>query len=469
MSNKDIYYMHEYDSRKIGNFFLDNDITREFIDITITSPPYFDMKSYNIDNQLGYGQQYEIFLKDLSNIFKEIYYKTKKEGSLWIIADTLRRNQKLLLFPFDLVDELKKIGWNLQDIYIWKKDKTIPFHKKGSLRNLKEYVLFFVKSDSFKFYCDQIREIDPEYFKEWWIKYPERYNPRGVLPSNIWNYPIPVQGSWSKNRVKHSNPLPPKLIERILLLCTDLEDVVFDPFAGSGTVLAVSKRMNRKSFGFDLNKDYIAMFNKYKYEDIKKEIKPISTNKTSHLSIVNKVSEKIIKLRIMKFAYILMKKYNKIDSQNKIINLIIIANINIDKFLKSSGASINNCVNIKFFLITNKIINNDDINQINKIIKSRPLTKFEINPNIEFSNDFLNIIRSYNEIELFTYTNQFYKYKSKFVNINQQPLSKEVIISNIKLYENIPKTWKSKKEVKKEYEKNMKSFFKDNIIKKTSS
>ena len=64
------------------------------------------------------------------------------------------------------------------------------------------------------------------------------YNPHGPVPTNVWDIPIPVQGSWKTPAIAHACPLPPDLIERLVFISTDPGDVVFDPFAGTGVVVA---------------------------------------------------------------------------------------------------------------------------------------------------------------------------------------------------------------------------------------
>src|SRR5690606_3134290 len=69
---------------------------------TITSPPYLDMKDYGSENQIGFGQDYEEYLEDLKNIFKNIFDITDEDGSLWIIIDSFKRNNQVVTLPFDL-------------------------------------------------------------------------------------------------------------------------------------------------------------------------------------------------------------------------------------------------------------------------------------------------------------------------------------------------------------------------------
>ena len=106
--------VYNIDSRKIGSILPDDCL----IQTTITSPPYFDMKDYGVDNQIGFGQTYEKYLDDLQNIFKTILDRTKDNGTLWIVIDTFKRNHSVVPLPFDLANRLKNVGWIFQDIII---------------------------------------------------------------------------------------------------------------------------------------------------------------------------------------------------------------------------------------------------------------------------------------------------------------------------------------------------------------
>ena len=113
------------------------------VQTTITSPPYYDMRDYGVDGQIGFGQKYDDYLIDLQKVFSQVYDITKDNGTLWIIIDTFKRNNAVVTLPFDLVQKLKETGWLLQEIIIWKKDKTVPWSSKVSCReNLNIFYSF---------------------------------------------------------------------------------------------------------------------------------------------------------------------------------------------------------------------------------------------------------------------------------------------------------------------------------------
>jgi DNA modification methylase len=335
------------------------------VDVTVTSPPYWDLKDYEHDQQIGLGQTYDIFLNDLEKVFSMVYDVTKNSGSLWIVADTLKKNGEMVLFPFDLASRLKRVGWTLQDVIIWNKDKTRPWSHKGKLRNIFEYILFFTKTKNFKYYLHRIREINQ--LKKWWIRYPERYSPFGKAPSRAWEIAIPRQGSWGKdtNWVTHACPFPPSLVQRIIQLTTNSGDLVFDPFAGSGVTLAQAEVMGRRFAGFDLNKEYQNMYLKRVRPMVKSMMKTdeMQNGKKDRFRI------KIWQLRKLKYPreiYRLVKK-NKLSA---LIKLFVV----VDK--KSSMTNI--------YIITEASHNQSKTLQqyIQKLSSQPPLSKYELSPNI---------------------------------------------------------------------------------------
>lgn len=285
------------------------DLGAKKVQTTITSPPYFDLKDYGVNGQIGFGQQYEDYLMDLQKVFEQVYAITKNNGTLWIIIDTFKRNNAVITLPFDLVQKLKKIGWLLQEIIIWKKDKTVPWSSKGFMQRKFEYILFFSKSKVYKTNKDTVRVYDTTQLKKWWVKYPERYNPRGKALDEIWEFPIPVQGSWGNEFIRHFCPLPKEMVATMINISTDENDIVFDPFAGSGTVMSQSAYMMRKYLGIEINKQYIEMFNKYIEKTLDK-------GRSEYLALKEEKDQEsfektIINLRSLKYGRMLINGLEK--------------------------------------------------------------------------------------------------------------------------------------------------------------
>lgn len=236
------------------------------VDLAVTSPPYFDLKDYGTDEQIGYGQAKDEYLEDIEEVFEGVYQALNDSGSFWVIVDTYKRKGDIELLQFEMAKIAKNLGFQLKEIITWDKNHTLPWTKDYEMRNVFEYILVFSKTDKPKFEKDRIKEVGT--VKDYWINFPERYNPEGKTPRNIWEHTIPSQGAWSDDSIQHACPFPPKLVERIIRLTTDESDIVFDPFAGTGTVVAQAEVMGRKGIGFDLNQNYIDNY----YKKVKPKI-----------------------------------------------------------------------------------------------------------------------------------------------------------------------------------------------------
>ena len=296
------------DARSISGLLSESDV----IQTTITSPPYFDMKDYGVEGQIGFGQSYEGYLQDLTSVFRQVLNHTKEDGTLWIIIDTFKRKGNYYLLPFDIAERLKEIGWYLQNIIIWKKDKTVPWSTGELVQRKFEYVLFFSKNLEYKSYVDRGRVFDKTQLKSWWVKYPERYNPKGKALDEIWEFPIPVQGSWGKEYIRHFCPLPKEMVSTMISLSTDEGDLVFDPFAGTGTVLSQAAYMKRGYLGIELNPDYARLCKSY----IQKTRKEGREEYLKHLddSRQRSFEKSIISLRALKFGRLVL---NEVEAFHK--------------------------------------------------------------------------------------------------------------------------------------------------------
>ena len=361
--------VYNIDSRQISEV-LSSDVR---IQTTISSPPYFDMKDYGVDGQVGFGQDYSDYLDDIGSIFKQVLDRTVDDGTLWIIVDTFKRGANLVLLPFDIAERLKQVGWLLQNIIIWKKDKTVPWASGGFVQRKFEYVLFFSKSQYFKSYGDKVRVYDTSKLKSWWVKYPERYNPKGKALDEIWEFPIPVQGSWGKEYIRHFCPLPKEMVATMISLSTDEGDLVFDPFSGTGTVLSQAAYMKRDYIGFELNPQYVEQCKSYINDSLKsgreEYIKTLDVNAQSSFE------KTILSLKALKYGRLLLVKVEEkcnLKGQLKII---------VDTPIVEEGV----CFVSYTFLGQYKTELLQDI--VMGLIKQPPFSKFRITPRVFFSKD----------------------------------------------------------------------------------
>lgn len=272
------------------------------VDVTLTSPPYWDLKNYGVDNQIGYKQTLESYLNDLVKVFTQVWRSTKKTGSLWIVMKSLKKDGTLHLLPFLLAEKLTSLpkhAWHLQDVLIWHKTHTLPWSHKQKLQDNYEYILCFSKSKKFSLNIDAVRS--PLSIAKWWVKYPERYHPKGKSISNVWEMAIPTQGSWGNGNMEHFCPLPMELARRVILLSTDKDGLVLDPFAGTGTTPLAAGELGRRWLASDINYKYREMF----YRRLAHE----SADSQEHQgSSTNSLTHSNLSLRQLKFAIQLYKR-----------------------------------------------------------------------------------------------------------------------------------------------------------------
>ena len=139
------------------------EIDRE-IDLTVTSPPYWDIlnmkrsadfkdeKNYsNNQDDLGNINDYNDFLINLQKVFQEVYKKTKNDGYCIINVMDLRKKEKFYALHIDVIDFMRKIGWILDDIIIWDRQKEynnmkpLGYPYRYRINKVHEYILIFNK------------------------------------------------------------------------------------------------------------------------------------------------------------------------------------------------------------------------------------------------------------------------------------------------------------------------------------
>jgi len=219
------------------------------INLTITSPPY------NI------GKEYEKIMpvKDYVNWcqewIKQIHNITDKNGAFLLNIGYLEIPEKGNAVPISYLLWDKTPFYLMQEI-IWNYGAGVACKHKLSPRN--EKILWFIKNkDNYVFNLDEIRDKD--------VKYPNqkkngklRCNTLGKNPSDVWQIAKVTSGTnrASKERTIHPAQFPIDLIERIVNGFSKKEDLILDPFMGSGTTAEVALKNNRLVIGFETNKKY---------------------------------------------------------------------------------------------------------------------------------------------------------------------------------------------------------------------
>ncbi len=237
------------------------------ISLVITSPPYNLGKVY--EKKISIDE----YLFQQKPVIAELVRILKEDGSLcWQVGNFVHKGE---VFPLDIFyyPIFKERGLRLRNRIIWQFGHGLHASKRFSGRY--ETILWFSKSDAYKFILDNVR-VPHKYpgkrhFKGKFKGTPS-CNPLGKNPSDIWTVVENdwEQGVWNIPNVKSNHPektihpcqFPVELVERCVLALTDKNDWVLDPYAGVGSALIAAIKNGRKAAGCDKEKGYIEIAEK---------------------------------------------------------------------------------------------------------------------------------------------------------------------------------------------------------------
>ena len=225
----------------------------ESVHLTFTSPPYYNARDYSI------YRSYQEYLEFLDRVFKQTHRITKEgrflivNTSPIIIARISRaHSSKRYGIPFDLHSYLVKSGWDFIDDIVWlKPESSVKNRIGGFLQHRKplgykpnaitEYLMVYRKTTD-KLLDWNIRSYDPDTVKESKVK-------DGYETNNVWR----IDPCFNK---VHSAVFPTQLCQKVIQYYSYKGDLIFDPFAGSGTLGAAANRLGRLFFLTEQNERY---------------------------------------------------------------------------------------------------------------------------------------------------------------------------------------------------------------------
>lgn len=227
------------------------------IDLTVTSPPYDDLRDYK-----GFNFEFP-------HIAKGLYRVTKKGGVVvWVVGDRVHKGNRSLT-SFRQAIYFQEIGFNVHDVMIYKKKNT-PFMRSNAYTNCYEFMFVFAKGSPRVF--NPLKEATKRNGLE---MLPHNKGKDGVNKkilkelkkektlTNIWEYAVGLGGS-TKDKIAFEHPaiFPEKLAEDHIISWTKPGDVVFDPMCGSGTTLKMAIKNSRYYLGCDISKEYVELSRK---------------------------------------------------------------------------------------------------------------------------------------------------------------------------------------------------------------
>lgn len=274
----------------------------ESVNCVVTSPPYWGLRDYGQDGQLGLEQEPEEYISNMVDVFREVRRVLTDDGTFWLnIGDSYSGSGKgpagnlgkannerhlehktggivpkgtkpkdLVGIPWMLAFALRADGWYLRQDIIWSKPNPMPESVTDRCTKSHEYIFLLTKSRKYYYDNEAIKEpsvsnpktaINARFGGN---KYGDSDDPKHATKSgNIWK-PTTTRNKrdvWviatQPFKGSHFAVMPEKVAETCVLAGCPEEGVVLDPFFGSGTVGVVALKHNRRYIGIELNPEYV--------------------------------------------------------------------------------------------------------------------------------------------------------------------------------------------------------------------
>jgi DNA modification methylase len=231
------------------------------VQLIITSPPYWQLKDYGVENQIGYNHSYEEYINNLNLVWKECYRVLEDGCRLCInIGDQFARSvyygrYKVIPIRTEIIKFCEAIGFDYMGAIIWQKKTTTnttggaslmgsyPYPRNGILSIDYEFILIFKKLGKARKISKEIKEKSKMTKEEWKTYF-----------SGHWNFPGAKQDG-------HIAVFPEELPKRLIKMFSFVGETVLDPFLGSGTTSLAAKKLGRNSIGYEINKEFFTYIN----------------------------------------------------------------------------------------------------------------------------------------------------------------------------------------------------------------
>lgn len=234
-----------------------SELKDESIHLVVTSPPYWQLKDYGTENQIGFHDDYETYINHLNLTWKECFRVLHKGCRLCInIGDQFARSvyygrYKIIPIHSEIIKFCEMIGFDFMGSIIWQKTTTMnttggasimgsfPYPRNGIVKLDFEYILLFRKQGN----APKPRAEQKEH---------------SAMTTEEWN--TYFNGHWYISGARQDNHLamfPEELPKRLIKMFSFPEENVLDPFLGSGTTSLIAKSLGRNSCGYEINPGFI--------------------------------------------------------------------------------------------------------------------------------------------------------------------------------------------------------------------
>jgi len=278
-----------------GDSRIMNELENESVHLIITSPPYWQLKDYGTDNQIGFHDSYENYINNLNLVWNECNRVLHKGCRLCInIGDQFARSvyygrYKVIPIRTEIIKFCETIGLDYMGAIIWQKATTMntsggasimgsfPYPRNGIIKLDYEFILIFKKQGNAPKPTSENKELSKMTTEEW-----------NTYFNGHWNF------AGSKQEGGHLAMFPDELPKRLIKMFAFVGDTVLDPFLGSGTTSLTARILYRNSVGYEINPEFIPiikekigvnsnlMFNKGDFDFV--------TQKASETDFVNQIS-----------------------------------------------------------------------------------------------------------------------------------------------------------------------------------
>ncbi len=238
------------------------------VQMVCTSPPYFGLRQYDGgDAEIGKEPTADAYVTALVAVFREMRRILADDGTVFLnLGDSYGPGKQLLLVPSRVALALQSDGWILRSDIIWHKPNPMPESVRDRPTSAHEHIFLLAKRSSYYYDADAIAEDQVRGDAgSTFTRGKTGINGQGRVSlldravrltrnkRNVWTITTkPFKGA-------HFATFPEELAETCILAGSRPGDMVFDPFAGAGTVALVSEKLGRKSIGVELNPAYAQM------------------------------------------------------------------------------------------------------------------------------------------------------------------------------------------------------------------
>lgn len=233
------------------------------VNCCVTSPPYFGLRDYGHDGQIGLEASPDDFVDQLIGVFSEVKRVLRDDGTLWLnLGDSYDSKKQQLGIPWRVAFALQNDGWILRQDIIWHKPNPMPESVTDRCTKAHEYLFLLSKNERYFFDSEAIQEVAVTVGKP---RFFGAKNQVGTLRNDIGrmfedNGTRNKRSVWSVNvqpfSGSHFATFPPDLIAPCILAGCPEDGTVIDPFGGAGTTGLVSNWHNRNAILCELNFEY---------------------------------------------------------------------------------------------------------------------------------------------------------------------------------------------------------------------